>query len=143
MPFLELVAGLKLAVEAEPRNRLKGTMPNDLRTPTPDELELLSWMLEHGKPEIRAFLPLLKGILVSTGCECGRPRLKLSVRAEHRRVLLTDQIIVEAVSEMENSRIGLILWTEDGKLADFEVWEAGVEKRPYALPTVDTLRITG
>jgi hypothetical protein len=100
-------------------------------------------MLEHGKPEVRAFLPQLEGILVSEGCECGCPSLKLSVRTEHPPILFAEQIIVEAASSIENSYIGLMLWTADGKLADFEVWEAGIEERPYALPAIDTLRITG
>jgi hypothetical protein len=118
-------------------------MSDDLRAPNPYEMELFCWMLEHGKPEVRAFLPQLEGILVSTGCECGCPSLKLSVRPEHRPVLSPERIIVEAVSEMENSCIGLMLWTKDGKLADFEVWEAGIDERPYRLPAIDTLRITG
>ena len=118
-------------------------MSTDLRAPTPREMELLGWMLEHGKPEVRAYLPQLEGMLVSEYCECGCPSLKLTVRTEQPPVLFAKQIIVEAASEMENSCIGLMLWTESGKLADFEVWEAGVDERPYALPATETLRITG
>ena len=100
-------------------------------------------MLEHGKPEARAFLPQLEGILVSSYCKCGCSSLKLSVRTGHLPLLFKDCIIVDAVSEMENSCIGLMLWTEDGKLADFEVWEAGIDERPFDLPATDKLRITG
>ena len=117
-------------------------MSDVLRSPTPCELELFSWMLEHGKPEVRASIPQLEGILVSAGCKCGCPSLTLSVRPEHRPVLFAERIIVEAASEKENSCIGLMLWTEDGKLADFEVWEVGIDARPYCLPAIDTLRIT-
>ena len=99
-------------------------------------------MLENGKPEVRAFLPQLEGILVSADCTCGCPSLKLSVRPEHGSVLFAERIILEAVSERENSCIGLMLWTEDGRLADFEVWEVGIDERPYCLPAVDTLRVT-
>lgn len=118
-------------------------MSTDLRVPTPHEMELFRWMLEHGKPEAMAFLPQLEGILVSTYCECGCPSLTLSVRTEHPPVPFAKQIIVEAASERESSCIGLMLWTEGGKLADFEVWEAGIDERPYELPDTETLRITG
>jgi hypothetical protein len=119
------------------------SMPNDLRAPTPCELELLRWMLEHGRPEARAFLPQLEGILVSADCECGCPSLKLSIPTEQSPVVFAERILVQAASEMQNSCIGLILWAESGKLADFEVWEAGIDERPYDLPALDTLRITG
>ena len=117
------------------------SMSDDPRAPTPCEMELFRWMLENGRPEVRAFLPQLEGILVSVGCECGCPSLKLSVRPEHGSVLFAERIIVEAVSERENSCIGLMLWTEDGRLADFEVWEVGIDERPYCLPIADTLRV--
>ncbi len=117
-------------------------MSTDLRAPTPREMELFSWMLEHGKPEVRAFLPQLEGMLVSEYCECGCPSLKLSVRTEQPTVPFVKRIIVQAASEMESSCIGLMLWTEGGELTDFEVWETGIDERPYELPDAETLRIT-
>ncbi len=117
-------------------------MSTDLRAPTTREMELFRWLLVHGRSEVLAFLPQLEGILVSAYCKCGCPSLTLSVRAEHPPVPFAKQIIVQAVSEMESSCIGLMLWTKDGKLADFEVWEAGIDGRPYELPDAKTLRIT-
>ena len=117
-------------------------MRTGLRAPTTREMEIFRWLLVHGRPEVLAFLPQLEGIRVSAYCECCCPSLTLSVRAEYPPIPFAKQIIVQAVSEMESSCVGLMLWTEDGKLADFEVWEAGIDERPYGLPDPETLRIT-
>jgi hypothetical protein len=118
-------------------------MSNDLRPLTPRELELLVWMLENGKPEARAFFPQLQGILVTSSCACGCPSIGLSVRPEHAPAYTSERILVSAHSDSEKSCVGLILWPENGKLADLEVWEVGIDERPYDLPAIDSLCIQG
>jgi len=98
-------------------------------------------MLDKGKPEARAFFPQLQGILVKSSCACGCPSIGLSVRPEHALAYASERILVSAHSDSERSCIGLILWTENGKFADLEVWEAGVDKRPYELPAVESFCI--
>src|SRR5581483_746770 len=44
---------------------------------TPEELEVLRWVLEHGGKAVRLFLPQLAGIRAVRWCDCGCPSIRL------------------------------------------------------------------
>lgn len=50
-----------------------------LRSLTPEELELLHWMFEHGSDDLRSFSPQIEGIRASRWCTCGCPSIGLEI----------------------------------------------------------------
>ncbi len=106
---------------------------------TSAEEQLIRWMLEHGNPEARAFLPQLERAKVTPyRCRCGCASINLSIDGfpEPSGGL---HILADFVFGDDNNLSGIFVFEQGGVLAGLEVY-GWVDDAPKTLPLSHCLR---
>jgi hypothetical protein len=106
---------------------------------TPTEESLIRWMLEHGHPDARAFLPQLERVSVADSqCPCGCASIDLSVVGAPEPTggphILADFLFGDATDLS-----GVAVFQKHGFLAGLEVYGLAGDA-PKELPPPDILR---
>jgi hypothetical protein len=110
------------------------------RALTSKEMTLLTWLLEHSSPEAKSFIPQLEKIKVSRGCDCGCPSIKLYVDESVSLGLSSSNIISDVVGmTTEDKSVGLLLFQNDGKLTELEVYSIDDIEGDWGFPVLDSL----
>jgi len=106
---------------------------------TAAEYQLTKWLLEHGKPEAKNFLPQLERALVSDWtCPCGCASFNLEIDGDPTPIgvsVLSDFVFGEG----EKNLCGIFVFASKGVLAEVEVCGYAVDA-PKSLPTPEDLR---
>jgi hypothetical protein len=105
---------------------------------TASEEGLIRWMLEHGGPKARAFLPQLeKAYATPWHCPCGCASLNLSVDGspEPSGGL---SVLADFVFGTDNNLSGIFVFEQNGVLAGLEVYGL-VGRAPQSLPSPESL----
>jgi hypothetical protein len=103
------------------------------------EKNLIGWMLEHGEPEARNFLPQLEHVRVSNFCcPCGCASLDFVIPGETERSGGIHPI-AEFIFGTEDDLSGIFVFTCRGVLAGLEVYGLAGDA-PKSLPTPEVLR---
>ena len=106
---------------------------------TAAEEHLIRWMLEHGEPEVRAFLPQLeKAQATAWRCPCGCASINLSVEGfpEPSGGL---HPIADFVFGTDEDLSGIFVFEQSGVLAGLEVYGLAGDA-PKSLPSPESLR---
>jgi len=114
----------------------------EYRPLTVEERDLLVWLLEHGGPEARNFLPQLEVIQARPSCGCGCPSIEFIVPIDAPYIHLTDGISGHFAGRSADRDVGLILFAGSGVLSELEVFTFGGIDHPFGLPNIETLRVT-
>jgi hypothetical protein len=106
---------------------------------TAAEKQLIRWMLEHGKPEARAFLPQLEQAEVAPWrCKCGCASIELVIQNN-----LTHSGGIHPIADFifgaDEELSGIFVFERNGVLAGLEVYGLAGDA-PKLLPTTDSLR---
>ena len=109
------------------------------RNLTSEEHQLVRWLLEHGNPEARAFLPQLEQALVTPWqCPCGCASFNFAVpdapTPEGGMHILSD-FLFGSPSELS----GVFVYEQAGVLSGLEVYGLAGHA-PKTLPSVGSLR---
>jgi len=112
-------------------------IPDD-RPLTKAEYELTRWMLEHGKPQGRQFLPALERARVVSRCPCGCASIDFQVEG---RPAPTGglNILGDFVFGGEQDLAGVFVFEQNGVLAGLEVYGLAGDA-PKELPHSSALR---
>lgn len=110
----------------------------DERPLSAEELRLARWMLEHGEPEARDFLPQLARTRVVSRCPCGCATIDLQVDGfpPPRGV---ERVLGDFYFEADGEVSGAFIYACDGGLAGIEVYGLSGDS-PKVLPPPDVLR---
>ena len=134
-------SGRKREIEAE-----QDLPPRPL---TPEEDDLLRWILEHGSDEAKSFLPQVERIRAVRGCTCGCPTIHLEAGES---ALLgssqADRIICDLLGRTAKGElVGLLLFQIAGKLDSLEIYSLDGDLKnntpEFGLPMVETLKEFG
>jgi hypothetical protein len=112
-------------------------IPDD-RPLTIDEYQLTRWMLEHGTPEARTFLPQLEQARVVSRCPCGCASIDFAIGGKDRP-MGNMQILADFLFGGDNDLSGAFDFAMSGLLAGLEVYGLPVEA-PKVLPLPEALR---
>jgi hypothetical protein len=114
------------------------------RTISPDEIEVVRWLLAHGAmkdvSEYRA--ESLEGCEVFSACPCGCASIDFvytgSTKTAGQR---STSIIAEAIARwFDGAQAGVMLWGNLGSLLGIELYELGGDDIARRFPTVGALR---
>ena len=110
----------------------------DERPLTTGEQRLARWMLEHGEPEARAYLPQLDRVRVVSRCPCGCATIDLQVDGfpQPRGIM---RVLGDYYFEQGGEVSGAFIYESDGGLAGIEVYGLSGDT-PLVLPTPEVLR---
>ena len=111
-----------------------------LRPLAQEEEKLLRWVLEHGSDEAKSHLPQIEGMRARSSCTCGCPSISLVVSENAPAVgAARDRIVVDRSGRTANgASVGLLLFQDDGKLSELEVYPYGDEGK-FGFPTIESL----
>jgi hypothetical protein len=108
---------------------------------TSKETELLGWLLENGSPQANSFVPQIEKIRAARGCDCGCTSIKLIVDESAPLGASPDRIISDVLGETDKGNaIGVILFQDDGKLTELEVYSMVEIDGDWGFPALDSLR---
>jgi hypothetical protein len=105
------------------------------RPPTPDEKQLLIWLISNGKPEARDYMRQVEELRVISRCSCGCPTVDFTP-PKGPSDLLADFYGITP----ENVEVGVILHARDGRLSEMEIYSVHQQEEPFGLPKIDTLK---
>jgi hypothetical protein len=102
---------------------------------TPPERELIDWLLSHGLPGAREYLPQLGETRVIGQCSCGCPSIDLAVGGVGPNrgagmVVLSDYLWPAP----EGILSGVVLFGTEGRLACLEAWSVDGLATPTQWP---------
>ena len=106
---------------------------------TAEEVDLVRWLLENGKPEARSYLPEVDRLRVAARCACGcasvdffsAPGLGVEVLSDYQW------------EDKEGRLFGVFVFSRRGVLAGLEVWSIDGQETPRVLPHISILRPLG
>jgi hypothetical protein len=110
----------------------------DERPLTDEEYQLAGWMLEHGEPEARTFLPQLALARVVARCPCGCASIDFEI-AGHSHPVGGLHILGDFIYGGESDLSGVFIFERSGVLAGIEVYGL-VCDAPKTLPEPGSLR---
>jgi hypothetical protein len=109
------------------------------RALTDQELTLARWMLEHGTPEAKAFLPQLDGATATSWrCPCGCASFNFKVR-DRAEAPPGVRILGDYFLGGERDLAGAFIFESGGTLSGVEVYGLAVDP-PTILPRPEDLR---
>ena len=103
------------------------------------ERALTRWMLEHGDPTARDFLPQLARARVVSRCPCGCASVDFAVEGEAAPTGGL-HILGDFLYGPEDAPMGIFVFERGGVLAGLEVWSPTGTDAPSTLPTPSELR---
>jgi hypothetical protein len=113
---------------------------------SPDEHELLRWILEHGSEAAKTFLPQAEGVRAVRSCICGCPSIRLVVRdGVPLGVSQSGRVISDLWGRTEKGElVGVLLFQDDGIICELEAYsmdgEVQDDGNEYEFPTIQSLR---
>jgi hypothetical protein len=112
------------------------------RSLTPEELELLNWLLEHGLPEAKTFVPQIEKIRATRWCDCGCPSISLHVEERVPLGVCSHTVISDAIAlTPDGKRVGVLLFQKAGKLTTLEVYQQfDVMEGEWGFPVYESLQ---
>jgi hypothetical protein len=111
------------------------------RSLTPEELELLNRLIEHGLPEAKSFAPQMEKIRATRACDCGCPSILLHVEEGVPPGKSSSNIISDAFGKTQQGNgVGVILFQKEGKLTELEVYSLDTVEGNWGLPVLDSLQ---
>ena len=118
-------------------------IPDD-RALTSEEVSLVRWLLEHGSPAARGFLPQLAEARVVSRCYCGCASIDFAIGGVIPPT--GDGISILADYEYRSSEghlFGVFVFERAGLLAGLEVWSQDGLSTPTTLPQSEQLKPLG
>ena len=110
----------------------------DERPLSAEELRLARWMLEHGEPDARDFLPQLDRARVVSRCPCGCATIDLAVEGLPAAPGIT-RLLGEFAFEHGNDVSAIFIYEGDGVLGGIEVYGLSGDT-PKVLPAPESLQ---
>jgi hypothetical protein len=112
-----------------------------LRPLTEDEERLLRWILEHGSDEAKSYLPQIEGMRAKSSCSCGCLSIALEVLDEAAAAFASkDRIVADLLGQTaEGISVGVLIFQDEGKLSELEVYPFEDQSASFGLPTIESL----
>jgi len=111
---------------------------DEARPLSESELKLCRWMLEHGLPEAKDFLPQLdEAEVLAWRCPCGCASIKFQIAG--RQALPGVHSLSDFDYGDENNCSGVMIYESNGVLSGLEVYHF-TGKKFESLPTIEMLR---
>lgn len=115
---------------------------SDVRALTPDEKDLLEWLLKHGTPEASSFIEQLSAVTVVSRGGCGCPTIDLAVNGRAAPLSSPSTILVDAEGvSPEGIHIGAIVHGREGLISELEIYSLAGGEEKFSLPRIDDLEI--
>jgi hypothetical protein len=105
---------------------------------TPVERDLTEWMLRHGRPDARDYLPQLENATVASRCPCGCASIDFAIRGQAASENTLD-ILGDYLFGGPDDLAGAFVFARGGVLAGLEVYGLAREN-PKELPRPASLR---
>lgn len=106
---------------------------------TEREKTLLRWLLEHGAPCGREFLPQIDRTRVSGRCGCGCATIDLAVDGLQDACLGLTPVADFFYRTPSGGLCGAMVLVRGERLAGLEVWSVDGQETPNELPAIDGL----
>lgn len=104
-----------------------------------EERSLIHWLLEHGEPEARDFLPQLAKARVVARCGCGCASIDLAVDGRVGTPGPMDILSDYLWRDSENHLFGAFVFAHEQLLAGLDLWSVDGEATATTLPKPEQL----
>jgi hypothetical protein len=113
---------------------------------TPEEHDLLCWILDHGSEVAKSFEPQVEDVRAVRACPCGCPTIRLIVReGAPLGMPQADRIICDLWGRTAKGElVGVLLFQDGGKLSELEAYSVDGQIQDdspeFRFPMIESLR---
>jgi hypothetical protein len=123
---------------ADPKNAV---LISEDRALTPEEIDLLRWLLEHKQTGTEDYLSQVGRLRVTSRCGCGCASVDFSFDGKDQEKGIGLEVLSNWYWGMEGKDLsGVFAFAKDGRIAGIEVWSVDGSSTPTALPKLEDLR---
>lgn len=108
------------------------------RSVSQEEVEVISWLIEHGEPSVRQYANTLEGLTVVAKCNCGCPTVYFQIDGDPA-TRKGEQIISDHLGTVAGQDVGVMLFALNDQLSSLEVYSQAGSDKPFGLPKVSDL----
>jgi len=106
---------------------------------TPQERDLVRWLLEHGHSDTSHLLPQIDRLSVFERCSCGCPTVYFAfdgVPVARKG----EQLISDWLAAVDGDGVGVMLFQSGNKISSLEVYSLAGTVEPFGLPAIESIR---
>jgi hypothetical protein len=112
----------------------------DERPLSEDEIALLQWLVDHGRPDAPKYRSQIPQLRVVSRCGCGCPSIDVAMGLSRKAG--ASHIIADGEAESpEGAHVGIILHVRDGEISELEVYSITGEDTVFTLPKPERITL--
>jgi len=105
-----------------------------------EEAALIEWLLRNGTADAQNFLPQLRNLTVTGGCNCGCPTIDLQVDDDLPYVKSQTRVLADFQGTSgEDLLVHVMLHQSQGRLGELEIYSLLGKKGRFGLPSIEGL----
>lgn len=108
------------------------------RSVSREEVEVISWLLDHGQPGAVQFGNTLERLTVVAKCNCGCPTIYFEIDGDPA-TSTGERIISDHLGTVDGQDVGVMLFAINDQLSSLEVYSQAGSDKPFGLPKVSDL----
>jgi hypothetical protein len=105
---------------------------------TPQERDLVLWLLEHSKVSASHLLPQIDRLSVFEKCDCGCPTVYFALDGVPVK-RKGEQLISDWLAEVDGDGVGVMLFQTDNRISSLEVYSLAGTEKPFGLPPTESI----
>lgn len=108
------------------------------RLATPQEKQLILWLIEHGDAEVSHLRTQVDDLHVISKCICGCPTIYFGSNGEpiSRK---GEILIADFLAKVNGEDVGVMLFHVEGQLSSLEVYSQAGSAEPFGLPEIASI----
>ncbi len=115
----------------------KGLEPLE-RPLTPQERDLVRWLVEHSHLDMSHLLPQIDRLSVFEKCSCGCPTVYFALDGVPV-ARKGEQLISDWLAEVEGNGVGVMLFQSDNRISSLEVYSLAGTMSHFGLPAIESI----
>lgn len=115
----------------------KGLEPLN-RAVSPQEADLIRWLVEHGDPAFVRLADLIDKLIVVSKCNCGCPTVYFELKGNplSRK---GERLVGDWLAQMDGEPFGVMLFELEGEISSLEVYSCSGSVKEFGLPEIGSL----
>ncbi len=108
------------------------------RSLTPEEANLLLWLLRHGFRGAKNLVSQVERLTVVGKCTCGCPTIYFALDGVPVK-RKGEQVISDYIANVNDMPVGVMVFQTDGRISSLEVYSLPGSDKPFGLPAIDSI----
>ena len=106
-----------------------------------EELALLEWLIDHGRPDASKYRSQIPRLRVVSRCGCGCPSIDVAIGSTSHKTGASHIIADGEATSAEGALVGVILHVREGEISELELYSITGQETRFSLPKPETITL--